>query len=62
VGSDTRTEINAKDYQVPFTFDGKIDKVTFDVGPMQLSEEDTKKAKAAAAAVKADQYWAPVAT
>ena len=42
VGVDTRTPVNDKDYQVPFRFNGKIDKVTFDLGPTQLSEEDTK--------------------
>ena len=28
VGVDTRTQINPKDYQVPFGFDGTIDKLT----------------------------------
>jgi len=52
VGVDTRTGVNDKDYQVPFGFNGTINKLTFDLGPMQLSEED--KAKVAKAAVAAD--------
>jgi hypothetical protein len=43
VGVDTRTSVDEKDYQVPFRFNGKIDKLTFDLGPMQLSDEDENK-------------------
>ena len=43
VGADTRTSVNAKDYQVPFPFNGTIDKVTFHLGPMQLAQEDQRK-------------------
>jgi arylsulfatase len=50
VGVDTRTGINDKDYQVPFAFDGKIDKLTINLGPMQMVEEDRQKATAAIAA------------
>jgi len=47
VGLDTRTSVNEKDYQVPFPFNGKIDKLTFKLGPMQLSpEEASRSAKA----------------
>jgi arylsulfatase A-like enzyme len=49
VGVDTRTGVNDKDYQVPFAFDGKIDKLTFNLGPMQLAEEDKEKAARAIA-------------
>jgi arylsulfatase len=42
VGVDTRTPVNDKDYQVPFRFNGKINKLTFDLGPIQLSEEDQR--------------------
>jgi len=35
VGVDTRTGVDDKDYQVPFRFNGKIDKVTFTLGPSQ---------------------------
>ena len=36
VGVDTRTGVNDKDYQVPFPFTGKIDKLTFELGPVKL--------------------------
>ena len=42
VGVDTRTEINGKDYQVPFAFNGTIDKLTFNLGPSQLAAADEK--------------------
>jgi len=37
VGVDTRTGVNDKDYQVPFRFNGKIDKLTFTLQPTQLA-------------------------
>src|ERR1700710_2275161 len=49
VGIDTRTGVNDKDYQVPFAFDGKIHKFTVDLGPMQLTEVEQTKVRAAAA-------------
>jgi arylsulfatase len=49
VGVDTRTGVNDKDYQVPFAFNGTIDKLTVKLGPMQLSAVDQKKAQAAVA-------------
>jgi hypothetical protein len=49
VGADTRTGVNDRDYQVPFPFNGKIDKVTFNLGPMQLSEDQEKTAAKAIA-------------
>jgi hypothetical protein len=48
VGVDTRTGVNDKDYQVPFAFNGKIDKLTVTLGPTQLSAADQKKAGEAA--------------
>ena len=39
VGVDTRTSVNEKDYQVPFPFNGKIEKLIFKLGPMELTEE-----------------------
>ena len=39
---DTRTPIEDKDYQVPFPFNGKIDKLTFKLGPVRLTEDDRK--------------------
>jgi hypothetical protein len=49
IGVDTRTPVNDRDYQVPFRFNGKIDKVTFTLGPIQLSEEDQRKIREAVA-------------
>jgi arylsulfatase A-like enzyme len=42
VGVDTRTGVNDKDYQVPFAFNGKINQLTFKIGPTQLTENDQK--------------------
>jgi hypothetical protein len=47
VGVDTRTPVDDKDYQVPFRFTGKLDKLTLELGPEQLLPED-HKAKAEA--------------
>ena len=43
VGVDTRTSVNDQDYQVPFPFTGTIDKLTFKLGPWQLSEAEMRK-------------------
>jgi arylsulfatase len=40
VGVDTRTPVDDRDYQVPFRFTGKLDKLTFKLGPEQLASED----------------------
>ena len=42
VGVDTRTPVDDKDYQVPFRFNGKLDKLTIKLGPSQLSKADQK--------------------
>jgi arylsulfatase A-like enzyme len=47
VGIDTRTGVNDKDYQVPFAFDGKIHKLTVNLGPMQLTAADETKMREA---------------
>jgi arylsulfatase len=52
VGSDTRTPVNDRDYQVPFRFNGKIDKLTFNLGPTRLSEKDQRKIQEAVARAK----------
>ena len=49
VGVDTRTGVNDLDYQVPFHFDGKIAKLTFNLGPTQLTEDERKKVETAVA-------------
>ena len=40
VGVDTRTGVNDQDYKVPFPFNGTIDKLTFKLGPTQLTEDE----------------------
>ena len=40
IGSDTRTPVNDTDYQIPFRFNGKINKLTFKLGPEQLTSDD----------------------
>jgi arylsulfatase A-like enzyme len=42
VGVDTRTGVNDNDYQVPFRFTGKLNKLTFKLGPSQLTSEDQR--------------------
>lgn len=39
VGLDTGTPVDDADYQVPFAFDGKLEKITFDLGESSLSPE-----------------------
>ncbi len=43
VGLDTRTGVNDQDYQVPFPFNGTIDKLTFKLGPTQLTSLEHRK-------------------
>jgi hypothetical protein len=45
VGVDTRTPVDDNDYQVPFRFTGKLNMLTFKLGPEELVPED-QKAKA----------------
>jgi len=47
IGSDTGTPVNDKDYQVPFKFTGKLDKVTLTIDRPKLSPEDIKKLQGA---------------
>jgi hypothetical protein len=42
VGVDTRTGVDDNDYQVPFRFTGKLDRLTFNLGPPQLTAADYK--------------------
>jgi arylsulfatase len=43
VGIDSRTPVDDKDYQVPFRFTGKLDKLTVNLKPEPISAEDQKK-------------------
>ena len=44
VGVDSRTSVDDKDYQPPFRFTGKLDKLTIKLGPAQLADADRQKA------------------
>jgi arylsulfatase len=48
VGSDTLTGVNDADYQPPFTFNGKVNKVTLKVDRPKLSPADIKELEEAA--------------
>ncbi len=41
--------MNDQDYQVPFRFNGKIDKVTFNLGPTHLTATEEMKVREATA-------------
>ena len=46
VGVDTRTGVDDKDYQPPFRFSGKIDKLTVKLVPLKAAEEKLLQQKA----------------
>jgi len=43
VGVDTRSGVDER-YELPFRFTGKIDKLTFKLGPSQMTKEEQKAA------------------
>jgi len=43
IGSKTGTPVDDRDYQIPFTFKGKINKVTIALDPPKLTPADVKK-------------------
>ena len=47
VGADTGTPVDDNDYQVPFAFTGKINKITLTIDRPNLTPEDVKKLRAA---------------
>ncbi|MEX2207337.1 MAG: arylsulfatase [Myxococcota bacterium] len=47
IGSDTLTGVNDADYQPPFAFTGRLNKLTIKIDRPQLSPEDIKKLEAA---------------
>ncbi|HME32973.1 MAG TPA: sulfatase-like hydrolase/transferase, partial [Terriglobales bacterium] len=47
VGADTGTPVDDQDYQVPFTFTGKLNKLTLTIDRPQLSPADIQKLQAA---------------
>ena len=47
VGSDTGTPVDDQDYQTPFAFTGKIDKITLSIARPTLTPEDEKQLREA---------------
>jgi arylsulfatase len=41
IGSDTRTTVDDS-YKLPFRFTGKIDKLTYKLGPEQMTSDERK--------------------
>jgi arylsulfatase len=52
VGADTGTPVADQDYQVPFKFTGKIDKLTVAVAPPVLTPADEARLRDAQRAVR----------
>ena len=52
IGSDTRSGVDDLEYRVPFRFNGQIQKLTYNLGPEQLSAEDQQDAAKKLAAAK----------
>ena len=55
IGSDTGTPVDDEDYQVPFTFTGKINKITLTIDRPKLTPEDIKKLEEAERNKKASE-------
>ncbi len=55
IGSDTGTPVCDEDYQCPFAFTGKLNKLTVKIDRPQLSPEDVKKLEAAGRNNKASE-------
>ena len=55
IGSDTGTPVDDQDYQVPFAFTGKIDKLTISVAPPVLTPADIEQLKQAEAKAADEQ-------
>ncbi len=47
VGADTGSPVADEDYQTPFRFTGKLDKLTLTINRPELTEEDIKKLQTA---------------
>ena len=47
IGTDTGTRVDDQDYQSPFTFTGKLNKLTLTIDRPQLTPADIEKLKAA---------------
>lgn len=55
IGSDTGTPVDDNDYQIPFKFNGRIEKITLKVNRPRLSPEDIKKLQETAHQKKASE-------
>jgi arylsulfatase len=55
IGNASGTPVDDKDYQIPFRFTGKIDKLNIVLEPPKLTPEDLQKLKAAEARQDADK-------
>jgi arylsulfatase len=55
IGSDTLTGVNDLDYQPPFAFTGKLDRVTLTIDRPKLMPEDEKKLMEAQRSQKASE-------
>jgi hypothetical protein len=55
IGSDTGTPVDDADYQVPFKFTGKLDKLTIKLEPPVLTPEDEKRLKEAEQSAEDDR-------
>ena len=55
VGVDTRTSVDDKDYQPPFRFTGKLDKLTINLEPRRMADVDRQKAAEMVAKAHDDQ-------
>ena len=51
VGVDTRTPVDDS-YQLPFRFTGKIDKLTYNLGPEQMTAEEKEEVQRALAGAR----------
>ena len=55
IGAAAGTPVDDKDYEIPFTFTGKIDKLTITLEPPKLTPEDVKKLQEAEARQATDK-------
>ena len=55
IGDAAGTPLDDKDYQIPFKFTGKIDKITIKLEPPKLRPEDVKMLKEAEAKLNANK-------
>jgi arylsulfatase len=55
IGADTGTPVDDQDYQVPFTFNGKLNKLTLTIDRPQLTPADIQKLQAATRNNKASE-------